>query len=88
MLTPVPAAMIRDLKNLVRPEPIDQLEWFDDSANIAALLRWLNDAEPVGFDLAVQIVEEPWKWTPEWKEMRREQMSNDVVSGSLAMTQR
>lgn len=49
-------------------------DWYEDSPNIAALLRWLRDSDE-GLDLAraIEIVAEPWKWKPEYRRMLAEQ---------------
>ena len=49
-------------------------EWYEDHENLAELYRWLEARceAPAGDDIA-RFLEEPWKWTPEFNEMRAEQ---------------
>jgi hypothetical protein len=47
-------------------------DWWADHDNLAALWSWLEDRvqEP---DSVVYFLEKPWKWTPEYVDMRDEQ---------------
>jgi hypothetical protein len=47
-------------------------DWWDDHDNLAELWSWLEDRgqEP---DSVVYYLQKPWKWTPEYVDMRDEQ---------------
>jgi hypothetical protein len=45
------------------------VEWWMNGGNVSRLLRWLNDHDPLEFERIVEIVEKPWKWTDEYKQM-------------------
>lgn len=52
-------------------------EWWSDPANIAELLRWLVATGAFArddFEDLADIVERPWRWTPEYEEMRSEHL--------------
>jgi hypothetical protein len=43
--------------------------WWDDHRNIATLLRWMHQYDedgPLEPELAIAIVEKPWKYDDEW----------------------
>ena len=56
---------------------IEQHSWFDDTAEIARLLRWLTDHErdqPVTeLTDIIGVVEKPWHWGNEYEAMLKEQ---------------
>lgn len=58
--------------------PNDLHEWWQDPANLAELLEWLEQADGFSTDrrsmLAeiVDILEKPWHWTSEFREMLAE----------------
>lgn len=54
---------------------IGQQHWWQDSGEIARLLRYLNDGldGPLEMADAIYIVEKPWKWDEEYAEMCKEQ---------------
>lgn len=43
--------------------------WYENSGNIAALIRWLRERGEIDFDNAIYLVEKPWKWTDEYHRM-------------------
>lgn len=47
-------------------------QWWFNGGNVAQLLRWLHEQEPLEFLRVVEIVEKPWKWDDEWKQMQAE----------------
>jgi hypothetical protein len=52
--------------------------WCLDPAEILRLLRWMNDDPengPIDISVAFAVLEKPWHWDEEWKEMDREQRS-------------
>lgn len=50
--------------------------WYLDSANIAALMRWLRERDELGdMDNAIYLVSKPWKWDDEWKRMQAEKQT-------------
>jgi hypothetical protein len=56
-------------------------EWYDDRNNVVTLLRWLERREEITtVSQAIDLVEKPWKWTPEWRHMiaRLQQALDDV----------
>lgn len=44
--------------------------WYADPANVAALIRWLDAQGRIDVDGAADLVEKPWKYSPEWGERR------------------
>jgi hypothetical protein len=60
---------------------IDQSDWhwWDDSGNIAALLRWLRDGDGIALDEAIYVVEKPWNWEEEWQAMQAAQTRPDLA---------
>lgn len=49
-----------------------RVNWWENTGNVAQLLRWMHENEPMPFETTIQVVEKPWKWTDEWNEMRAE----------------
>lgn len=47
-----------------------RVAWWENGGNVAQLLRWLNESEPLQFSTVIEIVERPWKWTDEWNAMQ------------------
>lgn len=72
----IPVSMIRSftttrIADVTTPKVDD--DWYEDSANIAALLRWLNErGEIVDIDEAIYVVSKPWKWNDEYQQMLKE----------------
>lgn len=50
-------------------------EWWKDPSNVATLLRHMRDSGAFDMPLAeaisrvLEIVDRPWRWTPEWEAM-------------------
>lgn len=49
-------------------------DWWDDHDQLAELWRWLEDRgwEP---DDVAHFLEHPWRWDPEYQDMRAEQVA-------------
>lgn len=55
-------------------------DWFEDSGNIAALLRWLRDSdEGIDLDSAIELVEKPWKWNAEYRRLLAERIVRETT---------
>lgn len=55
--------------------------WYTDPAEVAALLRWLDDrCELRGVDDAIHVVEEPWSYTAEREQMVAEERHAEVLA--------
>lgn len=52
------------------------MEWWMVSANIVALVRWLDAGEGLTFERALEIVERPWRWNDEYAAMLAERAAD------------
>lgn len=48
------------------------LAWWNDTANVAELLEWLDEREGIDLTIACDILRKPYNWNAEWQEMRAE----------------
>lgn len=69
--------MLVDVAKVIAPDLHARQDraWCDDRNNIAQLIRWLG-GKPFtnnwdAYDYA-SVVEKPWKWTEEWRELQAE----------------
>jgi hypothetical protein len=47
-------------------------DWWQDTGELSALLRWLHKHDehgPLEVDNCIEIVEKPWHWSEEYAEM-------------------
>lgn len=44
--------------------------WYTDPSNVAQLYRYLADQQRIDRDDIADLIERPWRWTPEWSEYR------------------
>lgn len=61
------------------------LEWWGDRGNVADLYRWLRDeARLPPVDEVGDLIERPWKWTPEWNEMQAARAADNEEAPTAA----
>ena len=41
--------------------------WYADHCNIALLLRYMRNEGELDIQIAIEIVERPWRWTEEYQ---------------------
>jgi hypothetical protein len=42
--------------------------WYEDHENVCAFLRWMVEDARADAALILEILEKPWKWSPEYDE--------------------
>lgn len=56
---------------------LDEFEFWESHNNIADLLAFLDDrGELLTVDAAIEVVREPWKWLPEFRELIHEERAS------------
>lgn len=69
------------------PTPTD--DWYIDSANIARLIRYLDQHEGIDVTICADICEKPWHWNAEYQEMlQHERDTEDALPIGLRKAER
>ena len=50
--------------------PVEEV-WYDDRNKLYELCQHLVDEEGYNAENLLEIIEKPWKWTPEWDEYEK-----------------
>lgn len=54
------------------------MNWYERRTEIVDLLRWLDDRGELCLDDAITLVEKPWKWEPDYREMVAERERGEI----------
>lgn len=46
------------------------MNWWQENGNLHSLIVWMEEHPPfenLSHEILLEIIDKPWKWTPEWE---------------------